>query len=146
MTHDAAQPVFSYGPDPRLLDVIVDAWLNRDYTFTPPGGIGLPIPFGPLRDALLERDRKGNPTPKAFSAATLKIGTALGVDLKRAVVISEAEHDNDYFMDDDEVVFVLPDQGRLIAGAIPNPPLPAVNPPRLVETAKLLMACTPNGI
>jgi hypothetical protein len=61
----------------------------------------------------------------------------LGFNLKRAVVISEAEHDNDYIMQKpEEVVFVLPDRKRL--GMAPSG--------SLLSTAKLLMACTPNGI
>ena len=57
-------------------------------------------------------------------------------NLKRAVIISEDEHDNGYLMEfDDDVVFVLPNKGRAdLTGA------------NLVNTAKLLMACTPNGI
>jgi hypothetical protein len=53
-----------------------------------------------------------------------------------AVIITEQEHDDDYTMQDpNEVVFVLPNDGRLIN-----------NPAHLLNTAKLLMACTPNGI
>ena len=77
----------------------------------------------------------------AFEVATQRIRQALNVDLKRAVVISEDEHDNDYFLDEDEVVFVLPDAGRL--SPAPDSAHPSAN---LVATAKLLMACTPNRI
>jgi hypothetical protein len=56
--------------------------------------------------------------------------------LKRAVIISEDEHDRGYTMEfEDDVVFVLPRKSRLGAGGA-----------NLLETAKLLMACTPNGI
>jgi hypothetical protein len=56
--------------------------------------------------------------------------------LTRAVVITEAEHDNDYIMQsDDEIVFVLPNQNRVTAA-----------PKNLLDTAQLLMGCTPNGI
>jgi hypothetical protein len=68
----------------------------------------------------------------------------LGIDLKRAVVITEVEHDNDYFKDEDEIVFVLPDAS--LVASLPSPVPAPPNPPRLVEAAKLLMACTPNGI
>jgi hypothetical protein len=55
--------------------------------------------------------------------------------LKRAVIISEKEHDDGYTMEfEDDVVFVLPRKTRLGTGA------------DLLNTAKLLMACTPNGI
>ena len=69
------------------------------------------------------------------SGATRKVNAA-GFDLTRAVVITEAEHDSDYIMQsDDEIVFVLPDKKRVNAA-----------PHHLLDTAKLLMACTPNGI
>ena len=138
-THDAAQPVFSFPADPNLAQVIVDAWLNTNFPWTPSGGGA--VQNVPLRDALLDRNNKGNPTKKAFEVATQRIRQALNVDLKRAVVITEDEHDNDYFLDEDEVVFVLPDLGRL--SPTPNPGNPSAN---LLATAKLLMACTPNGI
>lgn len=63
-----------------------------------------------------------------------------GIDLERAVIISEEEHDNDYTMESDfEVVFVLPDEPRVHDQTHTAQPL-------LLQTAKLLMACTPNGI
>ncbi len=114
-TSDVAVPVFSYPPSDGLAQVIVDAWANPGH--------------------LLDRDSKGNPTPVAVQEATTKVNAA-GFDLKRAVVISEEEHDNDYYMQgDEEVVFVLPDKVRVKTPAA-----------HLLETAKLLMACTPNGI
>ena len=65
------------------------------------------------------------------------------MDLKSVVVITEAEHDNDYTTSDlDELTLVLPRDTRLSSGAIDHAP----SAPDLVETAKLLMACTPNGI
>ena len=147
-TADAAQPVFSYPASPDLANVIVEAWLNRPYTYPMPGG---PPETRPLKDALLDRDRHGNPTKRAYAAATAKIGDALKIDLTKAVVITEAEHDNDYFRDEDEVVFVLPDE-TLVAIPAPPPPFPVPPAPptppytRLLEAAKFLMACTPNGI
>jgi hypothetical protein len=56
--------------------------------------------------------------------------------LKRAVIISEAEHDDGYTMETpDDVVFVLPNPTRVVLTGT-----------SLLESAKLLMACTPNGI
>jgi hypothetical protein len=109
-------PAFSFGPNDALAQMIVDAWSN-------PG-------------KLLDRDRKTHvPTKAAIADATNRVKKA-GFDLTRAVVITEAEHDRDYIMQsDDEIVFVLPDRNRVAT--------PASN---LLDTAKLLMACTPNGI
>jgi len=137
-THDAAQVTFSLPPDPALAQVIVDIWLNADFDYINSDGDTETVQ---LRTALLERGAKGNPTKKALAVATQKISQALSVDLKSAVVITEDEHDNDYYLDKDEVVFVLPDPGRLEPA--PDPDDPSDN---LVATAKLLMACTPNGI
>ena len=76
-----------------------------------------------------------SPTKAAVADATRRVNEA-GFDLTRAVVITEAEHDSDYVMQsDDEIVFVLPNKDRL-----KKPPT------NLLDTAKLLMACTPNGI
>ena len=61
-----------------------------------------------------------------------------GIYLKAPVVITEDQYNNNYVQQDpDGVVFVLPNPPRTVA------------PPQgqsLLETAKLLMACTPNGI
>jgi hypothetical protein len=61
-----------------------------------------------------------------------------GIYLKAPFVITEAQYNSGYQMPDpDGVVFVLPNQPR------------TATPPQgqsLLETAKLLMACTPNGI
>jgi hypothetical protein len=109
-------PAFSYQPTDELAQLVIDAWAN-------PG-------------VLLQRDAKTNlPTKAAVAEATKRVNAA-GIDLKRAVVITEEEHDSDYIMQsDDEIVFVLPNKNRVKAA-----------PPHLMETAKLLMACTPNGI
>jgi hypothetical protein len=109
-------PAFSFGPNDDLAQMIVEAW-NK------PG-------------KLLDRDPKTHlPTKAAVADATARVKKA-GFDLTRAVVITEAEHDRDYIMQsDDEIVFVLPDKKRVAT--------PATN---LLDTAKLLMACTPNGI
>jgi hypothetical protein len=115
-TRDVAVPVFSYPPTNGLAQVIIDVWAN-------PGHI-------------LDRDNKGNPTQTAVNEATQKIQQTATLDLARAVIITEQEHDDDYTMQkDDEVVFVLPNQNRV-----------ANNPAHLLDTVKLLMACTPNGI
>jgi hypothetical protein len=96
--------------------MIVDAWANPGH--------------------LLERDHNTQlPTPRSVTEATARIKQA-GFDLERAVVITEAEHDSDYMMQsDNEIVFVLPNKNRLAS--------PTAN---LLDTAKLLMGCTPNGI
>jgi len=118
-TQHLVLPAFSFQPTDSLAQVIIDAWNNKT-----------------LRDQLLARDPKTKlPTPGAVQAATKRI-TAAGYDLTRAVVITEAEHDNDYVMQsDNEIVFVLPNKNRITAA-----------PKNLLDTAKLLMGCTPNGI
>jgi hypothetical protein len=112
-------PAFSFQPTSALAQVIVDAWSDQT-----------------LRNQLLARDPQTHlPTQGAVQAATKRIAAA-GFDLTRAVVITEAEHDNDYIMQsDDEIVFVLPNQNRVTAA-----------PKNLLDTAQLLMGCTPNGI
>jgi hypothetical protein len=109
-------PAFSFAPTDALAQLIIDAWHD-------PG-------------ALLDRDPKTQlPTKRAVDEATKRIKRA-GYDLQRAVIITEAEHDNDYVMQsDDEIVFVLPNKNRI-----------ASPPANLLDTAKLLMGCTPNGI
>ena len=83
------------------------------------------------RDALLDRNpNTGEVTPSA----------ACGFNLERAVVISETEYYDGYTVPDThpaEIVFVLPDLDRV-----------KLHPSgqSLLETAKLLMATTPNGI
>ena len=112
-------PAFAFEPTDGLAQLIVDIWGDSK-----------------LEAKLLERDRKTNlPTAGAVKEATARVKRA-GFDLTRAVVITEAEHDSDYIMQsDDEIVFVLPSKKRVAS--------PAAN---LLDTAKLLMACTPNGI
>ena len=91
------------------------------------------------QNLLLQRDINNNPTTTAVQQATNQVNTLGGFNLVRAVVISEEEHDNDYVMQDQfadtEVVFVLPNNTRIDLDGV-----------HLLETAKLLMACTPNGI
>ena len=64
----------------------------------------------------MERDSKTQlPTKRAVQEATNRVKKA-GYDLDRAVVITEAEHDNDYVMQsDNEIVFVLPNKSRVAA-------------------------------
>ena len=109
-------PAFSFLPTDALAQVVVDAWHNPGH--------------------LLDRDPHSKlPTKNAVQEATKRINSA-GYDLTRAVVITEDEHDSDYIMQsDDEIVFVLPNKNRIKA-----------SPSNLLDTAKLLMGCTPNGI
>ncbi|HUL89380.1 MAG TPA: hypothetical protein VLU23_14520 [Pseudolabrys sp.] len=117
---DVTLPSFSFPPSDKLAQIVIDAWAEGD---TSP---------------LLERDpQTGNPTSDAVDAATERVKAA-GYDLKCAVVITEEEHDNDYTMQKpNEVVFVLPNRNRVKSFS---------DQARLLDTAKLLMACTPNGI
>jgi hypothetical protein len=115
---DVTQPAFSYDPS-KLAPVIVSIWAQAN----PP---------------VLARTPQGKPTPAALLAAKALINTGTtNFQLENPVVITEAEHDDDWTQDPNEVVFVLPDKSRVAAGA---------NATQLLETAKLLMACTPNGI
>jgi hypothetical protein len=117
--NEVTMPVFSYFPNDGLAELIVEAWTKDQ-----------------LKSTLLERDERGSPTERAVRTATAKVNEMGGFKLQRAVVISEAEHDADYVMrEPNEVVFVLPDDSRVIRDAT-----------GLLQTAKLLMACTPNGI
>jgi hypothetical protein len=114
-------PSFSYAAD-ELANVIVMLWANQNN----------------IRDDVMKRD-KGVPTQDAVKKATDLINSEANLALRRAVIISEEEHDGDYTMqDDDEVVFVLPNEHRVVrAGASAGD---------INNTAKILMACTPNGI
>jgi hypothetical protein len=112
-------PAFSYSPNDSLAQMIVDAWVDQDF-----------------RNALLEREADGTVTHAAAREARVALA-GRGFYLQRAVVIKESEHDNDYTMQHpNEVVFVLPNQDRVT-------PRPGQS---LLDTARLLMACTPNGI
>ena len=123
---DITTPDFALAPDaiPGIAQVIVNLWLDK-----------------PLRDQILLREtsgpHKGMATATAVILATNAINAAApNYNFLRAVIISEEEHDNGYTMQtEDDVVFVLPNKGRINdTGA------------NLLNTAKLLMACTPNGI
>lgn len=118
---DVAVPTFSFAPNDSLAQLIVDAWVDDN-----------------LREKLLKRD-KGHVTAENVEFAKLALA-ARGLYLTRAVVISEAEHDRDYIIEpgheDDEVVLVLPNLDRVT-------PRPGQS---LLDTARFLMSCTPNGI
>jgi hypothetical protein len=143
-------PAFSFATDSAdtvclgLANMIIDAWNNVNFTYTT-GGVAA---TRPLRTNLLDRDTTTKlPTQNAVDCATAYVQQAsVGlVDLKRAVVISEQEHENDYIMQsDNEIVFVLPDQNRAVITPNPTPTKPYPND--LLRAAQFLMACTPNGI
>jgi len=112
-------PTFSFD-SAGLAELVVEAWTNSGF-----------------RAKLLERGPDFKVTAAAASAATKAVNER-GFNLKRAVVITEKEHDHHYMMQTpDEVVFVLPDPSRIANPAQGN---------ALLETARLLMSCTPNGI
>lgn len=111
-------PAFSYAPNDGLAQLIVEAWSNDTF-----------------RAGLLKRDSDDKPSSSAVALATAAINASGSFSLKRAVVITESEHDNDYTSTDkDEVVFVLPNRSRMAGSG------------SLLNTARLLMACTPHGI
>jgi hypothetical protein len=113
-------PDWAYTPNDSLAQMIVDAWVDKDY-----------------RDSLLARETdKVTVTPAAAKLARISLAER-GIYLERAVVITEDEYDNDYVAQaPNEVVFVLPNHQRVT-------PRPGQS---LLETARLLMAATPNGI
>jgi hypothetical protein len=123
---DMTVPEFAMPPDavPGIAQVIVDIWT---------GAAGL--------DKIMERvtsgANKGMATQLAVDQATAAINAAAPhYNFVRAVIIKEEEHDAGYTMEtENDVVFVLPRPGRAnLTGT------------NLLNTAKLLMACTPNGI
>jgi hypothetical protein len=115
-----AVPDFTYSSD-CLAQMIVDAWADPNY-----------------QNALLQRDAHHHPTHAAVKLATESVNSC-GFNLERAVVISEEEYYDGYTipLDSPEVVFVLPNLNRVRLHPSGHP---------LLETAKLLMATTPNGI
>ncbi len=119
-------PEFAMPPDavPGIAQVIVDAWQDEPSL----NKILDRIPSGP---------NKGMATPDAVTQATTAINAAApNFNLQRAVIITEDEHDSGYTMEtENDVVFVLPKKDRV-----------DLTGPNLLNTAKLLMACTPNGI
>jgi hypothetical protein len=132
-------PAFSFATDDasatNLANMIIDAWNNVPFTFTPPGGVPTTVPLGAT---LVQRDANKLPTLLAKQTALARVQQAGFANLTGAVVITEVEHDNNYIMQSDsEIVFVLPDQNRVTL---------TPTGPTLLDTAKLLLACTPNGI
>jgi hypothetical protein len=76
-------------------------------------------------------------TEAARSTAAQKALDDRGVHMSKPIVITEDEYYEGYTMTDkDGVVFVLPNGSRANSAAGHS----------LLEVAKLLMACTPNGI
>jgi hypothetical protein len=136
-TTDITLPVFSYENE-KLADLIIAAWIDGPFS-----GGGVTVPH--LGRALTDRDSTTLlPSTLARNTARAAVNTIAGMDLTSVVVITEEEHDDDYTMQDpNEVVFVLPNQSRAV---IPSPSPAPPYPTDLLETAKLLMACTPNGI
>jgi hypothetical protein len=110
---------FSYAPNDSLAQLIVDAWVDGDF-----------------RKQLTGRKADGSATDEARQSARVSLA-ARGIYLKAAVVITEDEYDNGFTLDNkDEVAFVLPNQTRVTPRSGQS----------LLETARLLMATTPNGI
>jgi hypothetical protein len=99
-----------------LADLIVKAWTDK-----------------PFYDELTKQTN----TEAQRSDAAKDALDDRGVHMMKPIVITEAEYYQGYTMADDAgVVFVLPDAARanIASGG------------SLLEVAKLLMACTPNGI
>ena len=114
-------PEFAMPPDavPGIAQVIVDIWQQTK----------------PNLDKIFDRTN-GVATVDAVKQATAAINAALpGYNLKSCVIIKESEHDDGYTAELNDVVFVLPHADRVNLGGA-----------NLLDTAKLLMACTPNGI
>jgi hypothetical protein len=112
-------PVFSFAPNDSLAQMIVDAWVDDDF-----------------RNQLTGRRADGSATDGARESARISLA-ARGIYLKSAVVITEDEYDKGYTLDDDdELAFVLPNQTRVTPRSGQS----------LLDTARLLMAATPNGI
>jgi|tagenome__1003787_1003787.scaffolds.fasta_scaffold20968955_2 hypothetical protein len=108
---------FSYAPNDSLAQMIVDAWVDDNF-----------------RNLLLNggsKDRKNN--AKALFASR---GFFWRKTRMTPIVISETEYNQGWVLSDEkELCFVLPDH----EGTCP----PGQN---LLDTARLLMAATPNGI
>jgi hypothetical protein len=102
---------FTYAPNDSLAQMIVDAWVDKDF-----------------RDLLLD--------PANAKAIFATRGFYWNGTTKRPVVITENSYNAGYAHNHaNEIVFVLPNHN----GTCP----PGQN---LLDTAKLLMAATPNGI
>jgi hypothetical protein len=116
---------FSYEND-ALAQLIVEIWLGQHGNLiSPSGSTTTPAQYQTRSDA---------------AKTTL---AACGIYLAKPIVLTEVEYQNgfslaDAGLDTSSVVFVVPDTSRATttSGA----------PPALLETAKMLMAVTPNGI
>lgn len=124
---DITIPDFQLAPDavPGIAQVIVNSWRGD-----------------PSLANILDRIQNPGPTqgmatPLARTQATNAINAAAPhYNFTRCIIISEEEHDKGYTMENEnDVVFVLPNPGRIDPAG-----------PDLLSSAKLLMACTPNGI
>lgn len=135
---DVTMPVIAYS-DPGVAELIVQAWADNPFN---QGSVS----ENHLGAALMHRDQQtGLPSQRARDAAKAAVNFFTNMELVSVVVISEDEHDDDFTMqDDNQVVFVLPNKAR---AAVPNSVALHPNTPTdLLNTARLLMACTPNGI
>ena len=111
--------ILSYAPNDSLAQMIVDAWVDDDF-----------------RSQLTDRDGQGGATDLAKRSARAALA-ARGIYLNSAVIITEDEYDSGHVLHhSDAVAFVLPNKSRVT-------PRPGQS---LLDTARLLMAATPNGI
>ena len=117
-------PEFAMPPDavPGIAQVIVDIWQQTK----------------PNLDKITERTN-GVASPTAITQATNAINAAYPTfKLAQVEIITEDEHDNGYRTDNENaVVLVLPNKERV---------KDTNDSASLLNSAKLLMACTPNGI
>ena len=112
---------FSYESD-VLAQLIVEIWLGQHTDLTTPSGAGTT-----------------HAQYRAREAAAKAVLAARGIYLDHPIVITEDEYDDGFHLADaglSPVVFVLPRDTRPTTAG----------PPPLLETAKMLMAITPNGI
>jgi hypothetical protein len=115
---------FSYQSD-ALAQLIVEMWLGNYGNLITPSGVGT--------------------TPAQYQARSAAAKVALaarGLYLQQPIVLTEIEYDGGFSLADanlpSAIVFVVPDQNRATTTV--------ATPPALLETAKMLMAITPNGI
>jgi hypothetical protein len=122
---------FSYSSD-ALAQLIAEMWLGQHANLTTMSGVGTTLQQYQARSA----------DAKAILAAR-------GIFLAKPIVITEKEYEDGFSLADaglidaatqrnDGIVFVLPDKERATTTIL--------TPPSLLETAKMLMAVTPNGI
>jgi len=112
---------FFYAPNDSLAQMIVDAWCDKNF-----------------KNLLLmgEDEKKATERSAAAKALFASRGFFWNGTQKKPIVISETEYNKGWTLSHpDELCFVLPDHD----GTCP----PGQN---LLETARLLMAATPNGI